>query len=84
MKTIKTSLFINKQQFIIYGIMSISAVGLVAVINEANRLIFDRFFLGLNPVVLCCLVSILGFLCLSFLRSKSGSDIMRLSNNAAE
>jgi hypothetical protein len=71
MTTLKTFLCVNKQQYIVYSRLSIAVIALTGVLNYSNRNIFDRFLTGFNPLITFIVISILGFLCFSYLLSKS-------------
>lgn len=45
-------------------------MGLTAILNYSNSIIFDRFLGGLNPVIIFSIISVLGLLCLASLLSK--------------
>ncbi|MGF7080342.1 hypothetical protein [Mucilaginibacter sp. UYCu711] len=77
MSTLKTFLFINKKLLIIYSMLVIAVVILTRVLNYSNRHVFDRFFAGLNPVITCFVITILGILCLSYLLNKSWFKIYK-------
>jgi hypothetical protein len=67
---------------LVYAALALGAIGLTAIIYFSGQPFFQRFIGDWNPLFAALLVSVLGFLVLSFLLSYGGFAIYRKDNRS--
>ena len=77
MRRLKKLISNNKTQYIILSILLIAVIGMTAISNYSNSLIFQKYLGNLNPLIVFLSISILCFMLLSSLFLKNWFIIYR-------